>query len=128
MSDRQNTLFELEYGKRNNQNFFLNFGSCLVGKSAAHWKPDVFALRRVVEELMSLSLRIVAPVSGAAVVNPCALDVFSRDMLNELGAGKRAEVPCGLDVLVLSKVLHQVITVASQNVNDAGREIGSFKN
>ena len=77
---------------------------------------------------MSLSLRIVAPVSGAAVVNPCALDVLSRDMLDELGAGKRAEVPCGLDVLVLGKVLHQVITVASQNVNDAGWEIGSFKN
>ena len=76
---------------------------------------------------MSLSLRIVAPVSGTAVVNPRALDVLGRDVLDELGAGQRAEVPRGLDVLMFSEVLHQVIAIAGQNVNNAGREIGSFK-
>ena len=81
----------------------------------------------MVEELNSLALFIVGPVTSEAIVDPCPFDVLCRAVLDELGALGRAKVPGGLDVLMLGKGLHQVITRASHDVDDAGWQVGCFK-
>ena len=99
----------------------------LVGINSAHWHPNVLALRRMIEELTALALFIVGPVTGQTIVHPGPFDILRRGVLDELGALGRAKVPGGLDVLMLDQCLHQVIARSGQDVDDAGWQVGCFK-
>ena len=92
-----------------------------VGKDVAHGQPDVLDLNRLVKEFIALSLIILEPISGVSKVNPGSLDVDGRRVLDEFGALGRAEVPHGVDILVLRQVLGDVIPLSSQDVDNSSR-------
>ena len=90
--------------------------SSLVGENLAHRNPDVLGLGRLVEELFASALDSVVPVAFRAVVDPGALDVVGRGVLDEPGALGGAKVPDGLNILVLGEVLDEVIALARDDV------------
>ena len=57
--------------------FFVERTNKLICKNRAHWHPDILALSGMVEELGSLTLLIIGPITRFAIVNPGTLDILS---------------------------------------------------
>ena len=72
----------------------------------------VLGLGGLVQKLFSLTLAVVKPVTGQAVIDPSSFDIFGRRVFDELGSDVGAKVPNALNVLVLGQVFGHVVVAA----------------
>ena len=94
-------------------------GICL----SARRRPDVLDLDRFLQKLSAGALIGIAPIAFDAVVDPGALDIVARARLNLTAAFRVPEVPDAIDIVMLDQRLHQMIAIAGDDVDHAGRQV-----
>ena len=108
---------------------FQYYPAALISKDLSHGDPNVLTLHRLVQELLSLPLLLISPISLLPVVHPRTFEVLGGHVLDVHGTGGGgAMVPHGLHVLVLREVLGEVLPVTSQNVHHATRKVRRVEN
>merc|ERR1711907_573758 len=80
------------------------------------------------EELLSLTLLRVQPISRKTIIAPSPLNVNSRRCLHKSAAFSAAEVPHCLDVLVLCQGFCNVVPIPIEDIYNTTRQVGGFKN